>query len=155
MSAEKLRAAAGFNALHVPFKSTPEVMIEILAGRMDFTYASLTAALGHIREGKLVALAMSSQRSPVLPGIPTIVEAGYPNSGYGSWLGMMAPAKTPKDIINRLYEETVKALGTSDLQERLAKVGMEPATMPPDEFDALRRRELLENKQLISTVGKQ
>ena len=155
ISAEKFRMSAGFSTLHVPFKSTPEVMIEILAGRMDFTYASLTAALGHIREGRLVALAMSSRRSPVLPGVPTIVEAGYADSGYSSWLGVMAPAKTPKDIINRLYQETVKAMATADLQERLAKVGMEPATIPPDEFDALRRRELVENKQLISTVGKQ
>jgi len=155
ISAERFRISAGFQGVHVPFKSTPEVMIQILGGRMDFTYASLTAALGHIREGKLIALAMSSRRSPVLPGVPTIEEAGYANSGYGSWLGMMAPAKTPRNIINRLYEETVKALNTPDLRERLARVGMEPATMTPEAFDALRQRELVENKQLISTVGKQ
>ena len=153
ISAEKFRMGAGLEALHIPFKSTTEALTEIMGGRMDFTYTALTSALSGIRDGRLVALAMSSRRSPVLPNVPTITEAGVANANYSSWVGMMVPAKTPRDIVNRLYQETLKALAMPDIQERLAKIGAEPATMPPDEFDALRRRELVENVQLMKTAG--
>ena len=153
ISAEKLRMGAGFEAVHIPFKSTTEALTEIMGGRMDFTYTALTSALSGIRDGRLVALAMSSRRSPVLPNVPTITEAGVANATYSSWVGMMVAAKTPREIINRLYQETLKAMATPDVQERLAKIGAEPVTMPPDDFEALRRRELVENVQLMKTIG--
>ena len=153
ISAEKFRMGAGFEAVHIPFKSTTEALTEIMGGRMDFTYTALTSALSGIRDGRLVALAMSSRRSPVLPNVPTITEAGVANATYSSWVGMMVAAKTPREIINRLYQETLKAMATPDVQERLAKIGAEPVTMPPDDFEALRRRELVENVQLMKTIG--
>lgn len=153
ISAEKFRIGAGFEAVHIPFKSTTEAITELMGGRMDFTYTALTTALAGIRDGRLVALAMSSQRSSVLPNVPTITQAGVANAAYSSWLGMMVAGKTPRDIVNRLYQETVKVLATPELRERLAKIGAEPMSMPPDEFDALRRRELVENERLIKTIG--
>lgn len=153
ISAEKFRMAAGFEAVHVPFKSTTEAITEILGGRMDFTYTALTSALSGIRDGRLVALAMSARRSSVLPNVPTITEAGVQNATYSSWVGMMVSSKTPRDIVNRLYQETVKVLAQPDVMERLAKIGAEPNTMTPDDFDALRRRELVENAQLMKTSG--
>ncbi len=153
ISAEKFRMGAGFEAVHIPFKSTTEALTEIMGGRMDFTYTALTSALSGIRDGRLVALAMSSRRSPVLPNVPTITEAGVSNATYSSWVGMMVASKTPREIVNRLYQETLKAMATADVQERLAKIGAEPVTMPPDDFEALRRRELVENVQLMKTIG--
>jgi tripartite-type tricarboxylate transporter receptor subunit TctC len=153
ISAEKFRMAAGFEAVHVPFKSTTEAITEILGGRMDFTYTALTTALAGVRDGRLVALAMSARRSSVLPNVPTITEAGFANATYSSWVGMMVSSKTPRDIVNRIYQETVKVLAQPDIQERLAKIGAEPNTMTPDEFDALRRRELVENVQLMKATG--
>ncbi len=153
ISAEKFRMGASFEAVHIPFKSTTEALTEIMGGRMDFTYTALTSALSGIRDGRLVALAMSSRRSPVLPNVPTITEAGVANATYSSWVGMMVASKTPREIVNRLYQETLKAMATADVQERLAKIGAEPVTMPPDDFEALRRRELVENVQLMKTIG--
>ena len=153
ISAEKFRMSAGFDALHVPVKSTTEAITELMGGRMDFTYTALTTGLPGIQGGRLVALAMSNHRSALLPGVPTIEEAGFPNSAYSSWLGMMVAAKTPRDIVNRLHQEIVKAMAVPEMQERLAKIGAQPSTMSPDEFDALRRRELAANMQLMKAIG--
>ena len=153
ISAEKFRMGAGFEAVHIPFKSTTEALTEIMGGRMDFTYTALTTGLPGIQGGRLVALAMSNHRSALLPGVPTIEEAGFPNSAYSSWLGMMVAAKTPRDIVNRLHQEIVKAMAVPEMQERLAKIGAQPSTMSPDEFDALRRRELAANMQLMKAIG--
>jgi len=153
ISAEKFRIAAGFEATHVPFKSTTDAITELMGGRIDFTYTALTSALGGIRDGRLIPLAMSARRSPVLPDLPTIAEAGYPAGAYSSWLGMMISAKTPRDIVHRLHAHTLKALAMPELQERLAKIGAQPVTMTPEEFDVLRKRELVENVQLVKAAG--
>ena len=153
ISAEKFRIATNLQAVHVPFKSTTDAITEILGGRMDFTYTALTSALAGIRDGRLVALAMSARRSSLLPNVPTIAEAGYPDAAYSSWVGMVVSSKTPRDIVNRLYQETVKALAQPDIVDRLAKIGAEPNTMTPDEFDALRRRELADNMQVMKASG--
>ena len=156
MAGELFKYMAGVNMTHIPYKGSAAARTDVLSGQVDVMFDAVTTMTENIKAGKVRGLATTGRtRSTVAPELPTVNDDGVPKYEALIWLGMMAPAKTPKDIINRLYEETVKALGTSDLQERLAKVGMEPATMPPDEFDALRRRELLENKQLISTVGKQ
>jgi len=153
ISGEKLRISAAFEAVHVPFKSTTDALAELMGGRIDYTYTALTTALGGIRDGRLVALAMSARRSKVLPNVPTIAEAGYPGAAYSSWVGMMVAGKTPRDIVNRLHQETLKALASPDVQERLAKIGAEPATLTPEEFDVLRRRELVENDRLLKLAG--
>ena len=153
ISAEKFRAGAGFKALHSPFQSTTEAITELLGGRMDFTYTALTSALSGVRDGRLVALAMSARRSSVLPTVPTIMEAGVPNGGYASWIGMMVVSKTPREIVNRLNQETLKALASAELKEQLGKIAAEVWTMSPEEFDVMRRRELDENDRLIKAVG--
>jgi len=153
MSAEKFRLGAGIDTLHIPFKSTTDAMAEIMSGRMDYTYTSVTSVLSGIREGRLVALAMSSRRSALLPDVPTIAEAGFPNAAYSSWIGMVVAANTPREIVNRLYQETLKAVASAELKERLAKIGTESSTMPPTEFDALIRRELVENERLVKAAG--
>ena len=153
LGAEKFRAAAGIEVLHIPFKSTTDGMTEVMAGRVDFVYTAVASALSSIQEGSLVALAMSSKRSVTLPNVPTIEEAGVPGAGYSVWTALFAPAKTPRDIINRLHQEIVKVMTTTDLRERMLKVGAEAFTVSPDEFDVLIRRELVENEKLVKASG--
>ena len=152
ISAEKFRIGAGLQGLHVPFKSTTDGLTEVMAGRIDFTYTALASALSAIKDGKLVALAMVSRRVGALPDLPTIEEI-VPGAGYRSWLGIMVSSKTPRDIVSRLNQEIVKAMSTPDMKERLAKLGTEPFTLSPDEFDAQRRRELVDNERLIKSAG--
>ncbi len=152
ISAEKFRIGAGFEGLHIPFKSSTDGLAEVMAGRIDFTYTALASAQSGIRDGRLVALAMVSKRVAVMPEIPAIDEI-VPGAGYSTWLGIMVPAKTPRDLVMRLNAEIVKAMTTPEMKDRMAKLGTEPWTMSPDEFDALRRRELIDNERLVKAAG--
>src|SRR5947209_2376515 len=143
ISAEILRFGADLEALHVPFRGMPEILIEIMSGRVDFTCSTIATALPFIREGKLMALAVSTpQRSSALPDVPTTLEAGYKNSDYTFWTGLFAPAKTPREIVDKLAQETQKALAAPGVREKLAQQGMEPMPITPAAFDAQIRREI-------------
>ncbi|HEY3076577.1 MAG TPA: tripartite tricarboxylate transporter substrate binding protein [Burkholderiales bacterium] len=142
ISAEKFRMAAGIEAPHVPLKGSPESVTETIAGRTHFTWTPLTTAMGQIRSGQLLALAVSTgKRSPALPEVPTIAEAGYPKGEFNFWVGMLAPAGTPREVLAKLNSETQKALAAPDMQDRLAKLGAEAMSMSPAEFDAFLREE--------------
>ena len=143
ISAEILRFAAGFDALNVPFRGMPEILTEIISGRIDFACSTIATALPFIREGKLVALAVSTpQRSSALPDVPTTLEAGYKNSDYTFWTGLFAPAKTPREIVDKLAQETQKALAAPGVREKLAQQGMDPMPITPAAFDAQITREI-------------
>ncbi len=152
ISAEKFRLGAGWSGLHIPFKSSTDGLLEVMAGRIDFTYTALASAQAGMRDGKLVALAMVSRRVGVMPDVPAIDEV-VPNANYSTWLGILVPSKTPRPIVNRLNREIVKAMNAPDMKERLAKLGSEPWTMSPEEFDTLRRRELVDNERLVKAAG--
>ena len=152
-AAERLRASAGFNALHVPFRGA-EALTEVVAGRVDFMCPGIASALGFIRSGQLVALAVSTpKRSRALPDVPTTIEQGYPDSDYNFWTGMLVPAKTPRPIVDRLYQETTKALGNPAVTAKFAPQGVEPMPMSPTEFDALIIKEIAINKALVKAAG--
>ena len=154
LNAEKFRIGAGIDAVHIPFKGSPEAITEVMTGRVDYYFSPVVSALPQINEGKVLALAVGSpKRSSVLPNVPTTVEAGVPNSDYTFWVGMLVPAKTPRDIVNRLAEETQKALASPEVKERLAKLGAEPMPMTPDQFDAFIRDEMSANEKLIKAAG--
>jgi tripartite-type tricarboxylate transporter receptor subunit TctC len=153
MTAEKLRVAAEFDALHVPFKSTTEGLTEVVAGRVTYTYTGVASALPLIRDGRLVPLALGFRRSPALPDVPTSEEAGVANSGYSGWLGLLLPAKTPRDIVKRLHDEIVTAITSQQMKERLAANGTEPYTMTPEQFDALRDKEFADNERLVKAIA--
>jgi tripartite-type tricarboxylate transporter receptor subunit TctC len=153
-AAERLRLAAGMQALHIPFKGGPSALTEVMAGRVDFTCMGLGSALAFIRDGKLVPIAVSTpKRSPALPDVPTSIEAGLPNSDYIFWMGLFAPAKTPRPIIERLHAETRKVLALPAVQERFKPQGIEPMPLSPAEFDALIKREVEANKALVKAAG--
>src|SRR5262249_26731789 len=108
LTMERFRLAAGFTGQVVPFRGAPEGLTEVMAGRMDIYFAPIAAALSLIRDGKLLALAVSSaKRSVALPDVPTTIEAGYPNSDSDFWIGEFVPKATPRDIVERLHQETV------------------------------------------------
>lgn len=154
MNAEKFRAAAGFDAVHVPFKGTPEALSETMAGRLDFFFAPIVSALQLIREGKLTPLAVgTAKRAVLLPEIPSTVELGYPGSDFNFWIGLFAPAKTPRDIVNRMNLEVTRALQSPEVRERYATLGAEPFPMKPEEFDAYVASEIELNGKIVRAAG--
>ena len=154
LSAERLGLSAGFKALQVPFKGTAEGVADLAAGRIDFFFTPITAALGLIRENKVEALAIgSSSRSSLMPNLPTTVEAGYPDSVYNFWIGVFVPAATPQPIVARLHDEIRKALQTAEIKDRLAKFGAEPMDMTLAQFEAYFNKELEINAALVKAAN--
>jgi tripartite-type tricarboxylate transporter receptor subunit TctC len=154
LNGERFRLAAGFEAVHLPFKGAPEAITEVIAGRADFYFAPLVNALPLLKDGQVQALAVSgSARASALPDVPTTVEAGYPNSEYNFWTGVFAPAKTPADIRANLYKEIAKALQQPAVRERLANLGADPMPLTSAQFEALVRQEIATNTQLVKAAG--
>ena len=154
LSAERFRLSAGVDAQHVPFKGGPEAMTEVIAGRIDFFFVALGAALPQIRSGRLAALAVNgSARSSTLPGTPTTAEAGVPGAEYPTWFGVFVPAGTPRGIVDKLGHATAIALREPGVRDRLAGLGVEPMTMTTDEFDAHVRKEATINRALVDAIG--
>jgi tripartite-type tricarboxylate transporter receptor subunit TctC len=142
LTTERFRLAAQFEGQLVPFKGAPEALTEVLTGRVDFYFCPITPAMPFIREGKLLALAVSSsKRASALPDVPTTVEAGFPDSDFDFWIGMVVPKKTPRDIVARIHQETVNGLRDPAVKEKLGKLGVEEMVMSPEDFDARIARE--------------
>jgi tripartite-type tricarboxylate transporter receptor subunit TctC len=142
LAMEKFRLAAGFPGDFIPFRGAPEVLTEVMTGRVDAYYAPVPAALEFIRAGKLVALSVSSaQRSLALPDVPTSLEAGYPNSDLNFWIGVFAPAGTPPDIVARLNREIGIALTIPAVRDKLANQGVDPMIMGTAEFQTFVKSE--------------
>jgi tripartite-type tricarboxylate transporter receptor subunit TctC len=153
-AAERLRVSAGFAGVHVPFRGGPEALTEVMTGRVDFTCMGMSAALPFIRDGKLIPLAVSSaKRSSALPAVPTTLESGLADSDYNYWMGMFVPAKTPREVVERLYQETQKALRLPAVVEKFGPQGIEPMPMTPAEFDALIKKEIAINVALVKAAG--
>src|SRR5262249_397917 len=154
LNAERFRLGAGIEVVHVPFRGTPEALTEIIAGRVDYYFCPVNAVLPMIAEKQVLALAMgSSKRSAALPELLTTLEAGVPNSDYNFWVGMFMPSKTPREIVNRLHEETAKALDLKDVGDRMGKLGAESMLMRPEEFDMYIRNEITTNAALVKAAG--
>ena len=154
MNAEKFRLRAGFDAVHVPYKGPPEALTDIMGDRIDFLFAPVLTALSLIRENRISAIALGgAKRSSVLPDVPTTEEAGYPNSAYRFWVGMLAPAGTPPAVVQRLNTEVKEALASPEIKERLGSLGADAEPMMPADLDKLIARELVENAALAKEAG--
>ncbi len=135
LAMEKFRLVAGFDGDFIPFRGAPEVLTEVMTGRLDAYYAPLSAALPFISSGKLVALSVSSaQRASALPDVPTSIEAGYPNSDLNFWIGLFAPAGTPRDIVDKLNKAVAAAEAKPAVKEKLAAQGVDPMIMGVEDF---------------------
>jgi len=154
LSAEKLKLSAGFDAVHVPFRGGPEALTEVIAGRVDFYFCPINTALPFIREGKLVALVTNgTSRAPELPDVPTTAEAGFQRAEFPIWIGLLAPAKTPRAVVDKLNVETAKAISVPVTAERLAKAGIAPLTIDPQDFDARIKSEIAANIAVAKAAG--
>ena len=154
LNAEKFKLAAGISATNIPFKGSAEAVTEVVAGRVDYYFSPIAPVIGQIRAGALVPLAVgSSRRASALPDVPTTAEAGVPGSEFNFWIGMMVPAKTPREIVNRLNAEVVKALALPEVRERFQQLGADPWTMTPEQFDAYIRAEIACNAPLVKAAG--
>jgi len=140
--------------VHVPFKGGPEAITELMAGRVDFFFAPVGVALPYVKEGKLVALIVNSaERSGALPDVPTTSEAGFTNAEYPFWIGIFFPAKTPREIVEKLHDATLKALQAPKVKDKLATLGVDPMVMTPTEFDAHVQKEIALNTALAEAIG--
>jgi tripartite-type tricarboxylate transporter receptor subunit TctC len=150
MSAEKFRIATGIEAVHVPFKGSPEAITETMAGRIDYFFAPLVSALPLIKSGKLLPLAVGTpKRSSQLPNVPTLQESGISQADYLFWIGMLVSSKTPRDIVQRINQSTLKALQLPEVKEKMNTLGAEMMPMTPEQFDALIKDELVVNAAIV------
>jgi tripartite-type tricarboxylate transporter receptor subunit TctC len=151
---EKFNQATGIRAVHIPFKGTPEILNETMGGRIEMAWVPLISSVGPIRDGKVTALAVSTPaRSPTLPQVPTIAEAGYPGGEFNFWVAMLAPAKTPREVVARLNAEIAKAEQAPEVRDRIAKLGAEPMPMSPERFDAFIKQQYDELGRIMQAAG--
>jgi tripartite-type tricarboxylate transporter receptor subunit TctC len=156
LAAERFRLAADFQGLYVPFRGAPEVLTEVMAGRLDFYMSPAAPALPLIAGGKLQALAVASaKRGAALPDIATTTELGFPNSDYEFWVGAFAPAATPRALVDRLNAEVLKALDTPGVRDRLKSIGGSATLTTAQAFGEQFKREIGVNAGLVKAVGLQ
>ena len=154
MGAERFRHAAGFQAQHIPFRGPAEAFAEVMSGRIDFYFLPLAPALPLVKQGKVIALAVGAEkRAADLPDVPTMAEAGLPDAAYHFWGAIFAPARTPRDIVNKLHDETAKALDVPEVRERLAKTATEPMPMSTEQFTKYFQDDVAATIKLAKDVG--
>lgn len=154
MSAELLMSMTGTKLTHIPFRGTGPIISEVLAGRVTVGVPNMLTAKPQIDAGTLRALAVTgSKRTPALPSVPTVAEAGVPGYESIQWYGLLAPAGTPSEIIKRIQAEVVVALRTPEVREKLATDGAEPIGSTPDEFAAVIRDELQKWSRVAKESG--
>jgi tripartite-type tricarboxylate transporter receptor subunit TctC len=153
-AAERLRVSAGFEAQHITFRGAADSLTEVIAGRVDFSVQPFTTTLTLIREGKLVALAVSApNRTAAMPDVPTTIEVGFPaDSVYPFYSALFLPAKTPRDIVEKLHRETAKALQAPAVQARFATLGVEPMPLTREQFGRFFRDDVAANVSLVKAA---
>ncbi|MEG1767715.1 MAG: tripartite tricarboxylate transporter substrate binding protein [Comamonas sp.] len=154
LSGALFEALAGVNMMHVPYKGSAPLLTDVLAGRVDMTFDSYTVYEEQIRTGRARALAVTSRtRLSSLPDIPTLAEAGLAGYDVSNWLGVMAPANTPKAVIDTLNAALVRAMATPELRKQLIHLGIEPASSSPEEFAQLVRAEIPKWRTIVKQSG--
>lgn len=135
MSGELFRFKTGIDIAHVPYKGTGPALIDVLAGQVNMIFSSLPSAMGYIRSGRLRALAVTGrQRSPELPDVPTMLQAGYPDFEVTGWFGLFSSARTPRPAIDKIYRAAANVLGTPEIKARFAELGGTAGGEPPEQF---------------------
>ncbi len=154
LNGEKFKGMAGIDVVHVPYKGTPEALTDTIAGRVTYYFSPIAAALPHIRDGKLVPLAVSTAtRTSLLPDVPTVAEAGVPNFSFNLWTGMFAPAGTPPQVLDKIASDIQRAWADPELKARLAKIGLEPMPMTPAQFNQFVRAEIDDAARVLAAAG--
>lgn len=142
LASELLKSVAGIDLVHVPFNGVGPAMSGVLGGNVQLFFAQSSAALQHVKAGKVIALGVASpRRIAAAPDLPTIAEAGLPGFEVTSWYALVAPAATPPAIVERPHTEIAKAQASADVREKIAGLGAEPVGNTPAEFAAMQRTE--------------
>ena len=154
LSAELFNSMAGIKTTHVPYKGAAPSMVALVAGETQLTFTTVLVAVPYVKAGRLRALGVAAlKRSPAMPEVPTIDEAGVRGYDSTAWWGLLAPAKTPKPVIDRLYTVTVNAINQPEIRERLVQLGAEPSGMAPDAFDRLIREDITKWGKVVKALG--
>jgi tripartite-type tricarboxylate transporter receptor subunit TctC len=154
MAAELFKAMTGTDIVHVPHKASGEARNSVIGGHVHMMFDAITTMASNVKAGQVRALGTSaSKRSTVLPDVPTIAEAGVPGYDSTIWLGIMAPAGTPKPIVDKLKAEINKAINRPDVREAWDNQGAVPLAMTPAEFDAYLRKDIDKWAQVVKSAG--
>jgi tripartite-type tricarboxylate transporter receptor subunit TctC len=154
MAAELFKAMSGTNMVHVPHKTSGDMRTSVLGGHVQMMFDAITVLAPNVREGKVIALGTSgNKRSPVMPEVPTIAEAGVPGYESTIWLGVMAPAKTPQAIVDALNAEIRKVMARPDVRAAWAKQGANPMDMTPAQFDKYLRADIEKWAKVVALAG--
>ena len=154
LAGELFKQMAGIDIVHVPYKGAPQAVTDVLAGHMSMMFNSVAPIVGYIKTGKIRVLGIASlQRSPQLPDVPTIHESGVPGFEAVNWFGMFAPAKTPRNIINRLNGALVQTIKTPEMQSQFIKLGADPIGSSVEEFTAFVKRDMEKYEKVVRISG--
>lgn len=154
LGGELFRARAGIDIRHIPYKGTGAIVPDLIGGRVTMAIAATATYLPFVREGRLRALAVASdRRSPATPDLPTIGEAGYPGFDTSSWQAVLVPVKTPASRVRRLHEDIVKAIALPDVQARFAELAMDPVASTPAELARIIKSDMEKWAKVIRDSG--
>ncbi len=154
LACEAFALATGTKITHIPYKGSAPALTDLVGGQIQLDFDTTSSAMSFIRAGKIKALAvMTPKRSPELPDVPTLAEAGLPGVEMYTWYGLFATAGTPKDIHARLYAETMKALAMPDIRQKLQGLGGEPGNLTSEQFGALNKSDYDKFGKLVREAG--
>ena len=154
LTGELLNNLAGMKMTHVPYKGGGQAIIDLLGGHVQVMFSGFSAAMPHIKSGKIRALAVTGvKRSPALADVPTIAEQGFPGVEATAWYGVLAPAGTPKPVVTRLHDETVRILKLPDVSQRLDALGFEIVGSTPEQFGAYIKSEIRKWEKVVKASG--
>jgi len=154
LSMELFKSMTGVQMVHIPYKGSAGVLADLIGGQIVATMDNMPPYVPQVKAGKIRALAVSpSRRSPAVPDVPTVAEAGVPGYDSGAWFGLVAPANTPRDIVNKLARETARVLKLPDVNARLSDLGAEPVGGTPEQFAAHIKAEIAKWAKVIKEAN--
>ena len=154
LAGELFKARTGVNIAHIPYKGTAASLTAVIAGEVHFSFANVPAILGHVRGGRIRALAvLAPKRSDLMPEVPTMEEAGVKDVIVPVWYALLAPAATPREIVKTLNDATVRAARAPDLKQKLIEQGADPVGNSPEEFSKLLREEVAKWAEIVKISG--
>jgi tripartite-type tricarboxylate transporter receptor subunit TctC len=154
LNAEQFRFAAGIDVVHVPYKGPPEVLVDVMTGRIHYFLSPLVPALPFLKDGRLIALAVTTpRRAAVLPDVPTMAEAALPGYEFQAWFGVFAPAKTSRPVVEKVSKEIARIVELPDIKKQFQAQGEEGRPSTPDEFSRFVRSEIDKIGKIVKQAG--
>jgi tripartite-type tricarboxylate transporter receptor subunit TctC len=154
MSGEMLKVMAGLDMTHIPYKGNPQAVTDLMAGQIELMITNMPSVIPYIHSGRLRALAVTTKaRSPALPDLPTMEEAGLPGYESSAWFGLVSPAAVLREIVSKLNAEVIRIVGLEDVKRNLASQGAYPLVMTPEEFGAFMKAETAKWAKIVKASG--